>query len=280
MDEAKAFIVRKLIGEQLVELCKRRAEIIFDPALCSQERCIRFTSPMLQKIAAPSALMYELHNGIDEFRISVSLVPKKLSKSRKNACLSLAESCCAALDMSHDVCFIKQWMYPDAALNFDRIAAAADDFFEFELPFFEKELGKWYDDNGYRLGDLPALDLIPLEKVELPDGLFIEGAMKGVLTNRYERNPAARRKCIAVHGTACSICGFDFGLVYGAEFAGKIEVHHILPLSEIKENYTVDPVNDLIPVCPNCHMMLHSRPDGGVYTPEEIRALSKNKTAK
>lgn len=280
MDEKRMFIVRKLIGEQLVDLCKRRAEIIFDPALCTQERCIRFTTPPLEKIIPASGLMYELHNGLDEFCISAAIRSKGLTKSRENTCLKLAKSCGADFDMSRDVCFIRQWKYPDSALNFEKIAAAAEDFFEFELPFFEGELEKWYNDHDYRIRSFPELELIPMEKNGLPDELFIEGAMKDILTNRYERNFAARKKCIAVHGAACSICGFDFGLVYGSEFAGKIEVHHKLPLNEIKENYTVDPVNDLIPVCPNCHMMLHSKPDGGVYTPEEIRALLKNKTVK
>ena len=86
--------------------------------------------------------------------------------------------------------------------------------------------------------------------------------------------PAARKKCIEVHGTACNICGFDFGTVYGLEFVGKIHVHHKLPLHEIKEDYVVDPVEDLIPVCPNCHMILHSKP-GGFYTVDEVKTMVK-----
>jgi 5-methylcytosine-specific restriction protein A len=36
-----------------------------------------------------------------------------------------------------------------------------------------------------------------------------------------------------------------------------IHVHHVRPLSSITAEYQVDPVNDLVPVCPNCHAMLH-----------------------
>ena len=53
------------------------------------------------------------------------------------------------------------------------------------------------------------------------------------------------------------------------EFAGKIHVHHKEPLGSVKDSHTVNPETDLIPVCPNCHMILHSKKDG-VYLPEEV----------
>ena len=49
----------------------------------------------------------------------------------------------------------------------------------------------------------------------------------------------------------------DFGEVYGAVGAGYIHVHHVTPLSEVTGEREIDPVTDLIPVCPNCHAMLH-----------------------
>ena len=51
--------------------------------------------------------------------------------------------------------------------------------------------------------------------------------------------------------------GFDFGEVYGELGEGFIHVHHLLDLSTIGEEYEVDPIKDLHPVCPNCHAMLH-----------------------
>ena len=110
------------------------------------------------------------------------------------------------------------------------------------------------------------------------DGIqYNEGSVKKVFVNAYERNEEARKKCIEYYGAKCSICGFDFGKVYGAEFAEKIHVHHIKPLNEIKENYIVNPITDLIPVCPNCHMILHYK-KGGTYTPEEVKQfIQKNK---
>ncbi|MBR2842795.1 MAG: HNH endonuclease [Lachnospiraceae bacterium] len=60
-------------------------------------------------------------------------------------------------------------------------------------------------------------------------------------------------------------------VLYGPDFAGRIEVHHIIPLNEIREDYGVDPITDLLPVCSNCHAALHSKKDG-VYTPEKLKA--------
>ena len=86
-----------------------------------------------------------------------------------------------------------------------------------------------------------------------------EGARRTVQVNVYERDPGARRKCIARWGTVCVVCNFDFGKRYGALGQGFIHVHHLKPLGEVREGYQLDPVADLRPVCPNCHAMLHRR---------------------
>lgn len=86
---------------------------------------------------------------------------------------------------------------------------------------------------------------------------FSEGAVKQVVVNKYERNPLARRMCIEHYGMFCNICGFDFLRFYGDWGKDYIHVHHIVPMSEIHQEYTLDPIKDLIPVCPNCHYMIH-----------------------
>lgn len=101
-----------------------------------------------------------------------------------------------------------------------------------------------------------------------------EGALTEVTLDRYERSKTARKACLAAHGTTCAICGFDFAKTYGPDFAGIIQVHHIVPLHERARKHVVDPVRDLIPVCPNCHVALHSRP-GGTYLPDELRELMR-----
>ena len=94
---------------------------------------------------------------------------------------------------------------------------------------------------------------------ELPPGTtYREGTVRTILINAYERNPQARRVCIAHYGTACVVCDFDFGTVYGETGEGFIHVHHLKEISSIGEEYVVDPIADLRPVCPNCHAMLHT----------------------
>lgn len=85
-----------------------------------------------------------------------------------------------------------------------------------------------------------------------------EGAMSKVLVNRYERDPQARRVCLEKHGYRCSVCTFDFEKEYGDIGYGFIHVHHLTPLSSHKTEHSLNPVKDLVPVCPNCHAMLHS----------------------
>ncbi|WMJ77797.1 MULTISPECIES: HNH endonuclease [unclassified Sedimentibacter] len=111
---------------------------------------------------------------------------------------------------------------------------------------------------------------IPEEVIESESGKYVEGCKKQIVVNAYERNSKAREECIKIHGIKCKICGLDFGEFYGQAFEGKIHVHHIKPLNEIDDEYEVDPEKDLIPVCPNCHMILHSKV-GGTYTVKEVK---------
>jgi HNH endonuclease len=94
------------------------------------------------------------------------------------------------------------------------------------------------------------------------DTLLSEGKITKVYVNRYERSSEARNKCLESNGYICKICGFDFESVYGELGKGFIHVHHKVPLSEINDAYYVDYKNDLIPVCPNCHAMLHRKLNG------------------
>ena len=101
--------------------------------------------------------------------------------------------------------------------------------------------------------------------------MFKEGAVRQMLVNAYERNPVARVRCIEVHGAKCFVCGFDFGVVYGALASGFIHVHHLKALSTVGKQYEVDPVKDMRPVCPNCHAVIHmTNPARSI---EEVKTL-------
>lgn len=101
-----------------------------------------------------------------------------------------------------------------------------------------------------------------------------EGARKRVEVNRFERDSSARHRCIDHWGKACVCCHIDFSKAYGARGEGFIHVHHLTPMSEIGEEYELDPVADLRPVCPNCHAMIHRyKPD---LTIEELKRIFRS----
>jgi hypothetical protein len=108
------------------------------------------------------------------------------------------------------------------------------------------------------------------------DGEHHEGRSLEVRVNRFERDPEARKKCIKHYGASCQVCGLDFKDSYGAIGDGFIHVHHLVPLASIGKEYVVKPVEDLRPVCPNCHAMLHKRiPPLSI---EELRSMMNNES--
>ena len=54
---------------------------------------------------------------------------------------------------------------------------------------------------------------------------------------------------------------------------GFIHVHHIVPIHTIGKGYKVDPSTDLVPVCPNCHAMLHRGMNGDARSIDELKQL-------
>lgn len=103
--------------------------------------------------------------------------------------------------------------------------------------------------------------LLSIEEIEKKTSADLcgmpEGALMGIQVNRYERSPANRATCIAHFGTICQACGFDFLKVYGELGEGFIEVHHRIPVSRMGPDYFVNPLSDLVPLCSNCHSMVH-----------------------
>lgn len=100
---------------------------------------------------------------------------------------------------------------------------------------------------------------------------FPEGGKKLVTVNKYERSAEARAKCIEIYETRCYVCTMCFEHTYGEFAKDFIHVHHIKPLHEIAEGYEVCPKEDLRPVCPNCHAMLHKRVNGELITIDELK---------
>jgi len=115
----------------------------------------------------------------------------------------------------------------------------------------------------------------PQEELGIEEPL-VEGASFTVQVSAFERNPVARQKCIAHYGTGCSVCGFNFGGSYGSSADGYIHVHHLKPLASIGEEYVIDPIKDLRPVCANCHAVIHLRQPP--YSIEEMKSMLNGDT--
>ncbi|GAB3938695.1 HNH endonuclease [Mucilaginibacter myungsuensis] len=100
-----------------------------------------------------------------------------------------------------------------------------------------------------------------------------EGVKRQVTVNKYERSSIARKKCVDHHGYNCSVCDINFVNIYGELGKDFIHVHHLIPIHLVGKGYKVDYKKDLIPVCPNCHAMLHRKIGGIEPTIGELRKL-------
>jgi hypothetical protein len=100
---------------------------------------------------------------------------------------------------------------------------------------------------------------------------YVEGAIRQVYVNAFERDARAREACLQHFGRRCQICGCAMSDIYGPLVNGLIHVHHVKPLSSVRRATEVDPIRDMIPVCPNCHAVAHSIEPP--YTPTQIKDM-------
>ncbi len=146
-----------------------------------------------------------------------------------------------------------------------------------EVCMFWFDSGVWIADTWYE-NDPPPIHYY-CEKVACrQEGLFDEraesleeGAAISFEQSAYERNPWLRELCIRHHGCQCAVCGLNFEELYGRAAAGIIHVHHLTPLSTVGESHRIDPAIDLMPVCPNCHAVIHRNTPP--YTLDQVRAM-------
>ncbi len=106
-------------------------------------------------------------------------------------------------------------------------------------------------------------------------GGHIEGGTSEAMRQHYKRNPKARAACVMHYGYRCFVCNFNFEDIYGSIGRQYIHVHHENELGlNGGQQYFIDPIKDLKPVCPNCHAMLHQRTPA--YEIEELREMLEN----
>jgi 5-methylcytosine-specific restriction enzyme A len=105
------------------------------------------------------------------------------------------------------------------------------------------------------------------------EGEEYEGTKKTISVNKYERSSKARENAVEFHGLNCKVCEINFMNKYGSIGENFIHIHHLIPIHDIGENYKINYKTDLIPVCPNCHAMLHRKVNGIEPTVEELKIM-------
>ena len=97
-----------------------------------------------------------------------------------------------------------------------------------------------------------------------------EGTQVIVKTKVYKRSSKLRTEAIKYHTDRygrikCKVCCFDFEEFYGEHGSGFIEIHHQKPVfqfdGEDVERTISNALENVIPVCSNCHRMIHRRRD-------------------
>ena len=108
----------------------------------------------------------------------------------------------------------------------------------------------------------------PVDQTGLP-----EGKRTTVIANRYERRGYNRVLCIREYGYKCWVCDMSFPDIYPGLGSDYIQVHHVVPVSQLGPNYIINPIEDLVPLCSNCHSMIHWPNQKTFRTPAELRNI-------
>ncbi len=146
----------------------------------------------------------------------------------------------------------------------------------------------WVERDGERLGDLLHPEFLKDEDKSQFSELVVESSENTVSSlegrfieswsKRRERDPTNRARCLARYEARCMVCDMSFLEEYGEIGLNFIHVHHEQPLGGVThaDGVLYHASDDLKPVCPNCHAMLHNGLDarkGEVRTIAELRDI-------
>jgi hypothetical protein len=154
---------------------------------------------------------------------------------------------------------------------------------------FDKLLEKWLVDNSDELKNIMLKHISDRRDIELINNAFYKAPQNDILLAQefgYDANEDSFREGkpqLKLHLTkernhrlvtnakalwnqkqngkvVCSVCSFSFPESYGKVGEGFIEAHHTQPIAQLAPDTKISIV-DLVPICSNCHSMLHrSRP--------------------
>lgn len=161
----------------------------------------------------------------------------------------------------------RKWQEPDRKLN-NGMSRVTSLFLEFLL---------LQEDEDKEILDLDDKAIISQKDntIHLPP--LSEGKASKWHVTRYERSPKARQLCISVNGYNCKVCGMSFEQYYGKRVNKDpyIEIHHIFKhadKSKIDGEHPIDYVKDLVPLCANCHRMVHYLKNDTIL-PNELKKI-------
>lgn len=111
-----------------------------------------------------------------------------------------------------------------------------------------------------RFADYPKVKRIPLAEVIMEGGLQLRSS--------YVRQRSKKLRDAAVEYFTrdgvikCDCCNFEFGEYYGEKYGRTcIEIHHLKPIFSYEDSNLMTTIEDalknLLPVCPNCHRVIH-----------------------
>lgn len=111
--------------------------------------------------------------------------------------------------------------------------------------------------------------------------IFVEGEAELQQPKEIRlRNRQLRQACMdyyrSLHGghLVCECCGFDFSRAYAISDE-YIEIHHLHPFAQTDGPHPVNALTDLVPLCANCHRMIHHGQggNGNCMTLEQLKAI-------
>lgn len=172
-----------------------------------------------------------------------------------------------------------------------RLTDLGRDIAESNTPFLQYLLENGFD---YQVISTTLDEITPEQVSDIPrvpdyfdeNLVIIEGRRQRSSQQVYTRSVALREQAIKYYSQdgqiRCHACGFDFGRFYGAHGEGFIEIHHKQPIVAYTqadvEKTIKDALNNIVPLCSNCHRMIHRNRERMLTVDELIRLIEEQKT--
>ncbi|MBO5948452.1 HNH endonuclease [bacterium] len=137
------------------------------------------------------------------------------------------------------------------------------DFLEDKYEEYEYVNSGYFDIDAQKRANLNLLS--DNNKHFVPEDEISEGKLVTTVTKTRKRSAKLREYAFDYYSKIglikCAACDFDFEERYGEYGRNYIEFHHVKPISVYEENGKITNLEEarknLIPLCSNCHKILH-----------------------